>query len=306
MMPAIHVAEPHALLASFVADAVRARGLETVTSLHEIDSKDFLHDEAALLDDTELADAQAALVEDGLLIPGADLRSATKYAWAIAHAAQHAAESPAVWSVSGGMVATTPDELRYIVAEWKRRGFSFAALSPCWPVAIEPAIDFGENADAFLSALDSYAAVLRGSGVSLFIPNAAGKFSVLPAIVERLGSHALLDFSAIGWLEASRLIARLDAALFRGVLTCAQEHFAFDKQCGALSTTEDDVRALPDVPDSELERVFLDDARGRQLLHVTVRSVAAELTAPLDAFLRREAPQLAAPIAAELDRHLAA
>lgn len=305
-MPAVHVAEPHALLASLVADAMRARGVEAVTSLREIDSKDFLHDEAALLDDTELVDAQAALVEDGLLTPGADLRAATKYAWAIAHAAQHATESPAVWSVGGGMVATTPDELRYIVAEWRRRGFSFTALSPCWPVTIEPAIDFGENASAFLGALDDFAAVLDGSGVSLFISNASGKFSVLPAIAARLGSHALLDFSALGWLEAARLIARLDAALFRSVLACAQQHFAFDKQRGALSTTEDDVRALPDVPDSELERVFLDDARGRQLLHVTASSVASELSEPLDAFLRREAPQLAAPIAAELDHHFAA
>jgi hypothetical protein len=141
----------------------------------------------------------------------------------------------------------------------------------------------------------------------LFIPHAAGKIPTLPIIATQLGSRALLDFSGLGWLEVARLLARSDGALFRRVLICAQEHFVFDKT-GDLSTTEEDVRTLPDVPDHELERVFLDDPRGRQLLHVTARSIFAEtaLHEPLTAFLTAAAPKIAAALARQAESHATA
>lgn len=300
----VRVSEPHDSLAAAVAAALRTRGHEPLCDLQELDAKEYVHDEAALLDDAELADAQAALIEDGLFTPGADLRAATKYSWAIASAVQSATTEKTIWSVAGGSVPTTEDELRFIVADMKRCALPLAAVSLCWPVSIEPAIDLGENADAFLRALRGYTAVVGGSGIDLFIPNAVGKASVLPAILAESASCGVLDFAGLGWLEAMRLLARTDAALFRAALLSAQEHFVFDKGNSALSTTEDDIRTLPDVEPAELERVFLDDLRGRQLLHVTAHSVAADLGEPLAAFLQREAAPLGAMIAAELDRHL--
>jgi hypothetical protein len=65
------------------------------------------------------------------------------------------------------------------------------------------------------------------------------------------------------------VIARAEPALFRDLLAAAQERFVFDKGPIALSTTEDDIRSLPSVGDSELASTFLDDFRGRQLLQVT-------------------------------------
>lgn len=310
-MPTIRIAEPHESIAAAVAAALRARGVESITTLNEIDSTDFLHDEANLLNDEELADAKAALIEDGIFGPrewtDTDLRAATKYGWAIAHALQSAHATPVVWSVAGGAVATTAHELRFIVDELRQRTAPLTHLSLCWPIALEPAIDFGEMADSFLTALAGYAPILRGCGFGLFIPNALGKISVLPALATQLGAEVMFDFSHLGWLEAARLLASTDAALFRRLLPCAQEHFAFDKPPGALATTEDDIRTLPDVPDAELARTFLDDPRGRQLLHVTARSIFAdpELRAPLDAFIASADTTLSPAIAAEVERHLA-
>lgn len=310
-MPAVHVAEPHDSIATAVAAAFRARGIEPLAKLTVIDSASFLHDEACLLDHLELADAEAALVEDGIFGPrewiDPDLRAATKYGWAMAHALQNEGAGPVVWSVAGGAVATTAHELRFVVDELRQRGAALTHLDVCWPVALEPAIDLGEIAEAFLAALASYAPVIRGSGFGLFIPNAAGKLSVLPAVNEQLGTDALLDFTGLGWLEAARVLAQADAPLFRRVLTCAQQHFAFDKPRGALFTSEDDIHTLPDVPAADLAHVFLDDPRGRQLLHVTARSIfaAAELREPLAAFLAAAAEGIGAAISAEVERHLA-
>jgi len=209
--------------------------------------------------------------------------------------------------VAGGEVATTPDELRFILAELKRRSAPFKNLDLCWPVALEPAIDFGEASAAFLASLADYAPAIRGSGFRLFIPNAAGKAAVLPEVRAQLGSDALLDFTNLGWLEAARLLADADATLFRALLICAQQRFVFDKTPALLSTTEDDIRTLPDVPDEELARTFLDDFRGRQLLHVAARGAFADdaLRGPLAAFVASAEAQLGAAIAAELERHLA-
>ncbi|MEQ1861900.1 MAG: tagaturonate epimerase family protein [Chthoniobacteraceae bacterium] len=276
----IRVAEPHPILAGRVAATLREQGHEPITELHEIDSSDYIHDESDLLDASELADAKAALIEDGIFAPRewteADLRAATKYGWAIAHAALNTRPGINVWSVAEGGTATTEHELRFIAAELRRRAIAVTHIAPCWPVAIEPALDLGELSDAFIRALARY----ESAGVGLFIPNAAGKSIVA-------GPDALLDFANIGWLEAARSLAVADAALFRRVLACAQEHFAFDKPRAGISTSEDDIHALPDVPDADLERTFLDDFRGRQLLHVTARSIFADeaLCGPLAAFL---------------------
>ena len=43
-----------------------------------------------------------------------------------------------------------------------------------------------------------------------------------------------------------------------------------------MATGEDDIRSLPGVEDARLEATFLDDFRGRQLLHVTARSLAQD------------------------------
>lgn len=311
-MPSIHIAEPHESITAAVAAALRARGIEPITKLHTIDSTNFLHDEANLLNDEELADAKAALIEDGIFgareWTDADLRAAIKYGWAIAHALQTADSTPVVWSVAEGRVATTAHELRFIVDELRRRTVPLTHFSICWSVALEPAIDLDETADSFLAALAGYAPIIHGSGFGLFIPNAFGKLRVLPAIAAQLGAEATLDFTGLGWLEAARLLANTDAELFRRLLPCAQDHFAFDKPRGALATGEDDIRTLPDVPDDELARVFLDDPRGRQLLHVTARSIFAdtELYAPLATFIAANTDALNSAVAAEVNRHLAA
>jgi hypothetical protein len=93
-------------------------------------------------------------------------------------------------------------------------------------------------------------------------------------------------------MAALRVLARVEPAFFREILHSAQEHFVFDKVGAAISTNEEDVRFLPDVSDAELERTFLEDPRGRQLLHVTARSILRE-------------PSLADPLRAALDTHSA-
>ena len=105
-------------------------------------------------------------------------------------------------------------------------------------------------------------------------------------------------------MEALRVVARRDASLFRELLSTAQEHFVFDKGRAVHSTSEEDIRGLPLVADTELETTFLDDPRGRQLLHVTAASVAEDHRAPLTDLLASEAKLLEALVNAQVGSQL--
>lgn len=307
------VAEPHLLLAHAVNTACRSAGFEPSPALPEIDSSAYLHDESALLNLAELTDAAAALREDGIFSetdwPESRLRAAIKYGWAIAHVAAEAANRPAgplCWSLAKGQVATTPEELVFILEELRRREIPVTEIALCWPVTIEPGVELGELEETFLAALESYAPLFGPHDPLLRIPYAAGKFSVLSPVSQKLGAHAWLDFSGLGWREFCRLVARQDAELFRRILHVAQDHFMYDKPTEHLSTTEDDVRFLPDVPDSELERIFLEDFRGRQLLHVAANSVCADESLRSAIEERLLAPELQAQVDAVVAKHAAA
>ena len=246
----------------------------------------------------ELIAAQAALIEDGVFTAsdwtGAYLdrefagfrftdeslaRAAVKFGWAIACAAEMAAGLAGDFEINfaGAPQPATPHEHLFIALELRRRGVPFAALALRWPGRFEAAVDFDGDVPEFGRAVASHAAVARFAGnYQLGFSHAEEKFAVLPAIGRECGDLLYLKTSGLAWMAGLRAIARTEPALFREILRAAQEHFAFDKVGAAISTNEEDVRFLPEVSDAELERTFLEDPRGRQLLHVSARSMVGD------------------------------
>lgn len=287
----------------------------------------------ALLADTfsadELAAAQAALIEDGVFLslewkraylgrefpmPEGEVlrfdeqtlaRTAVKFGWAIAYAAELAEGMSGDFEVdfSGTPQPATPLEHLFIAMGLRSRGVAFTALALRWPGRFEAAVDFEGDAAEFARAVAAHAAVARLAGnYRLSFSHAEEKFAVLPAIARECGDLLHVKTSGLAWMAALRTIARAEPALFREILRAAQERFAFDKVGAAISTNEEDVRFLPEVPDAELERTFFDDPRGRQLLHVSARSQAG---APaLRAVLEKHASLHRALFAESLAKHL--
>jgi hypothetical protein len=138
--------------------------------------------------------------------------------------------------------------------------------------------------------------------------HAEEKFSALPLIHDQCGEAFHLNFDGLGWIEATRVLARREPNLLRKLLVVAQDRFAFDKPDLELATTEDDIRTLPDVPDSDLERVFVEDFRGRQLLRITAPSLLNDATCgqPLREAIERHRALHAELVDAAARRHFAA
>jgi hypothetical protein len=306
-------------------------GFELIERSAALDPSAYFAPRADSFSEEELAEAQAALIEDGVFADGAWTREyldrdfaisdaltlrftpdslarvAVKFGWALAYAAELGGAREITFAATD--TSTQPHEHLFIALELRRRAVPFAALALSWPGEFEPAVEFTGDVEKFAGALATHAAIARFAGpYQLSFPHAEEKLALLPLIARECGDAFHLQLSGVAWMEALRLIARGAPELFRELLCAAQEHFIFDRVGHPLSTTEDDVRFLPSVPDAQLENTFLDDPRGRQLLHVTAGSILANpaLAEPLRAIGTANAAAFRELCAAQLDRHLRA
>lgn len=273
----------------------------------------------------ELDEAIALLLEDGLLpadwmpayldrewpggvtfTPDSLLRTAVKFGWSL-ETSSHDPRSLTVIAVDGTERPTLPHEHIFLAVELERRDHRHAALALRLPGRWEPGIDFLGDATELERALSIHAAIAHRCGPHrLAIRDAAGKFSALPILARTCRGLLHVDLTAAGWLEAMRLFARLDPRLLRDALVCAQMHFGVFRSREILSLTEEDVRSLPEVGDAELEAFFIDDPRGRQLLHVGQQPILMDpgLRERLAEALHRHADPYRALLAECVERHL--
>ena len=157
-------------------------------------------------------------------------------------------------------------------------------------------------------------AIRRGlihNSVTRFVPAYAGWHesggtnpievpSILTALHDLLPSSARLSLPdgiarIAGWndchwdaTERSRLftlreIATQSPALFREWLLAARNEFSTSMGRLQVSTTEDDVRFLPEVSDEDLAATFLDTKEGKQLLLATWDDVVDQFTGRIGA-----------------------
>src|SRR4029079_5297131 len=94
-----------------------------------------------------------------------------------------------------------------------------------------------------------------------------------------------LKTAGTSYLEALRVMAVVDTALFREILAFARERYEQDRASYHVSGEVRRVPAPADLPDARLPGL-LDDFDARQVLHVTFGSSLARFGARLKAALR--------------------
>jgi len=82
-----------------------------------------------------------------------------------------------------------------------------------------------------------------------------------------------LKTSGTSYLESLRIIARYDPQLFREIIDYSIKRFEEDRKTYHLSTDLSKILPPSEVADHELEKAYLDDENGRQVLHVTYGSI---------------------------------
>jgi len=243
-------------------------------------------------------------------------KAAVKYGRAVAHVTtmyRHLIQSAGSrdWelevSVDETEQPTTHAEHLYIVKELDRLGVKWVSLAPRYIGSFEKGIDYKGDLAAFEADIAVHAAISRQFGpYKLSLHSGSDKFSIYPAAVRQTRGLVHLKTAGTSWLEALRVVAATDPALFRGIYTLARERYETDRASYHVSGTLADSPLPNVVPDSELPGL-LEQLSVRQILHVTFGSVVKDqgLASRLMALLRAHPEEYTVVVARHFERHLA-
>ncbi len=209
-------------------------------------------------------------------------RAAVKYGGAVAHVARmyrHLASKDSPFelevSVDETETPTTFQEHLYIVSELKRLGVRWVSLAPRYSGRFEKGIEYIGDLAALRQELQVHAEIARALGpYKLSLHSGSDKFSVYPLISEATRGMVHLKTAGTSYVEALRVVAQVDPALFREMVRFACERYPQDRASYHVSA---EVSRVPDVskcPDAALEPL-MDEVNTRQVLHVTFGSVLA-------------------------------
>ena len=169
---------------------------------------------------------------------------------------------------------TSALEHLFFALELRRRGITVVSLAPRFIGEFEKGIDYKGDLQAFEDSLRVHVAIAREFGpYKISIHSGSDKFSIYP-IIGRVCENLLhVKTAGTSYLEALRVVARTNTPLFREIVNYSGGRFSEDKVSYHISVADADVPVLLRAADDQLEQVFLNEDKGRQVLHVTFGSV---------------------------------
>ena len=215
-------------------------------------------------------------------------RAAVKYGRAVAHSAAMArviaGESRGrpyeiEVSVDETDSPTSPLEHLFFALELKRRGVrNVVSLAPRFVGDMQKGVDYRGDLPKFEQCLHQHVAVAKFAGpYKISVHSGSDKFSIYPVVGRVCGDMLHVKTAGTSYLEALRVVARRDPSLFGEVASFCHGRFATDRASYHISTAESQLASLPRSGSAEdLERPYLDEPAGRQLMHVTFGSVLTQ------------------------------
>lgn len=227
-------------------------------------------------------------------------RAAVKYGKAIQHALDLAAyikrtalsqnrDYEIELSVDETPQPTTAAE-HYIIADQCRQAeMKLVSLAPRYVGEFEKGVDFKGDFAAFEKSLNDHAAIARFLGpYKLSLHSGSDKLSIYAAFARATRGQCHVKTAGTSYLEALRVVAKHDEALFREIIDYARTRYDTDKATYHVEATAAGVPAPKDIADArELEKLYLEHWEdvpegtpgrgftqlGRQILHCTFGSV---------------------------------
>jgi len=212
-------------------------------------------------------------------------RAAAKYGRAVAHTAalhrhldSRMGDRPFELEMSVDETARPTSALDhlFVASELERLGVRWVSLAPRFIGDFEKGVDYRGDLVALEDSFARHAAIARVLGpYKISLHSGSDKFSVYPIAARHAGELVHVKTAGTSYLEALRVIARVEPELFREILAFALAHFDGDRATYHISGRKDRVPAPGETPDAEL-RAVLEQDDGRQVLHVTFGSVLTE------------------------------
>jgi hypothetical protein len=214
---------------------------------------------------------------------------------------------------------TTPAEHYLIAHRCLSEGMKLVSLAPRFVGDFEKGVDFKGDIEAFDHSLRAHAAIARAIGpYKLSLHSGSDKLLIYPHLARATAGCFHVKTAGTSYLEALRVVARVDRALFARVTEFARRHYETDRATYHVSAELEKVappEALPQANDLEREYLGLWSEvpagrgltdPGRQILHTTYGSVLTdgELGPAVKQLVRENAPLYRQILCDHFSRHL--
>ena len=241
------------------------------------------------------------------------LTALAKYGRAIAHTAAIAAALTAQVqnghydleiSVDETDTPTSIYEHFLIANELHASGIPVASVAPRFVGKFQKGVDYMGDIALFEAELAKHVAIMiHFDSYKLSIHTGSDKFSIYPIIARHAHGHVHVKTAGTSYLEALRLVAEFDPALFRSMLDHARAHFEHDRKTYFLDAQLSKVPVAAAVPDADLPDL-LNQFDARQVLHVAFGSILDAYRDPLRALIAAHEDAFRAGLEQHFVRHL--
>ncbi len=209
----------------------------------------------------------------------------------------------------------------YIIADQCLKGrMKLVSLAPRFIGELEKGVDYKGNVRALENSLNDHAAISELLGpYKLSLHSGSDKISMYPALARATKGRFHVKTAGTSYLEALRVVARHDEALFRRIIQFGRQHYDVDKATYHVSATNAAVPPDDQLDGPRLEQVYLEcwadvppglgfTEPGRQILHCTFGSTLTdpELGPAVRSVLESHADTYREVLADHFSRHLEA
>jgi len=171
-------------------------------------------------------------------------------------------------SIDETTTPTLPEHHLFIVKELIHRGVVVDSLAPRFIGEFQKAIDYIGDVREFERQLQQHCAIARACGnYKISIHSGSDKFSAYPAIGKWTNGRLHVKTAGTSWLEALRVIAATEPALYREIHRVALNSYQEALKFYHITADFGKIRPLDDTPDAQLID-YLTQPESRQLLHI--------------------------------------
>lgn len=171
-------------------------------------------------------------------------------------------------SIDETQTQTLPQDHYFVAAELFAASVRPVSIAPKFHGEFQKGIDYKGEIEVFEQEFAIHESIARHFGYKLSIHSGSDKFSIFPIIADKTKAHIHLKTAGTNWLEALKVIAEVDASLFREIYVFALNNLSEAKKYYHVSVDIDSAPKLSDLDDCNLSNLLEIEA-SRQILHIT-------------------------------------
>lgn len=171
-------------------------------------------------------------------------------------------------SIDETATPTTPEAHIFIAEEAKLVGIKSSSIAPRFVGEFQKGIDYIGSAADFESSFAIHAAIAERYGYRISVHSGSDKFTVFPVVGKHTSGRFHVKTAGTNWLEAVKVLARHEPALFRELYAYALTVFEKARKYYHITPNLDNLPVLATLSDDDLVTLFTNDD-ARQVIHIT-------------------------------------